>query len=116
MKKLILSIAAIATIAPAIAQHHDGGGFHGGGEHRGGEWHGGERHGDRDHWRGGIWIGPGYGYDPYYPLYGYVPPPVYVEPPSLLPPRQEAWYWCPTYQQYYPNVQTCNVPWQQVLR
>jgi len=101
----------VAFMAPAKA--HDG--FHG-------SYHGGYHGGDHDggHWHGSIWIGPGIGfgpyYGPYYQPYPYVyapPPPVYVAPP---PPQPQVWYWCPTAQQYYPNVQTCNVPWQPVSR
>ncbi len=38
--------------------------------------------------------------------------PVVVEAP-YLPPQRVA-YFCPISQQYYPNVPTCQVPWQLV--
>jgi hypothetical protein len=70
---------AALSVAPAVAQHHGGGGWHGGG---GGAWHGGGG------WRGGYWhgrfYGPGwygwgyYGYPyPYY--YGYYGDPNYCD-------------------------------------
>ncbi len=55
------------------------------------------------------------------PVYQYQPAPVYqaapVQTSAVPPPPAQAssdWYYCRTTQAYYPNVRTCNVPWQQV--
>jgi hypothetical protein len=34
-------------------------------------------------------------------------------PPAYVPPAQTYWF-CPTYGAYYPQVQSCPVPWQPV--
>jgi hypothetical protein len=96
-----------------------------------------DANGRRHHHRGGhvgIYFGaplfPYYAY-PYYPRYYYPPtvvvpapmsPPVYIEqaPSSTLstPQAQSSaahWYYCPDSQTYYPYVQRCAVPWQQVI-
>jgi hypothetical protein len=86
--------------------------------------------------RFGVFIGapifPYYApyYSPYYyPHYYYPPavvasPPVYVEqggyaaPAAAAPPAQSAsayWYYCADSQTYYPYVQSCASPWQQVV-
>ena len=63
--------------------------------------------------------GPPYPYW-YYPRYYVVapPPPVIVEtpPPVYVQPEppQGYWYYCPSAQAYYPNVQTCPEAWTQV--
>lgn len=64
---------------------------------------------------------PRYYYPP--PVY-YAPPPVVVSPPTYIeqtpPPvaapsaAPSAWYYCRESNAYYPNVQTCPSPWQQV--
>jgi hypothetical protein len=56
---------------------------------------------------------------PYYPYpYAYVPPvyggPAYTEAPTYIE-QGEVRYFCPDYQAYYPNVQTCPSPWMQVV-
>ena len=63
-------------------------------------------HGGRDGW---WWvIGP----DWYYfdqPVYPY---------PDLYTPLNEPigwWYWCDPYQEYYPYVTYCPVPWESVM-
>lgn len=72
-------------------------------------------------------------YRPYYePTYYYPPAPVYYSPPPpptyieqapsySVPPQSQAqpqtdsaWYYCPSSQGYYPNVQTCADGWQRV--
>ena len=74
--------------------------------------------------RFGVFIGapiatyPRYYYPPaYYPYYAptvVVPSaPVYVEQ-SVAAPAQNAWYYCRDSQTYYPYVQQCATPWQQV--
>jgi hypothetical protein len=62
-----------------------------------------------------FWYPP-YPY-PYYP-YGYVSPayggPAYEETPTYVEQGSIAYY-CPDYQDYYPNVPTCPSPWMQVV-
>jgi hypothetical protein len=95
-----------------------------------------DAHGGRHHSRArvGVFIGapvfPFYApyYSPYYPRYYYPPavvtsPPVYIEQGSAAPapPAPTAqgpsasWYYCPDSQTYYPYVQSCASPWQQVV-
>jgi hypothetical protein len=86
----------------------------------------------------GPWWGYGYGWGPGYPWYYppypayYTPPtvvvqspPVYVQqtpalaPPAPAPPPAAQpsigyWYYCPSTQGYYPNVQTCPEAWVKV--
>ena len=53
-------------------------------------------------------------YYPYYPQTVVVPSePVYVEQ-SVAAPAQNSWYYCRDSQTYYPYVQQCATPWQQV--
>ena len=97
------------------------------------------RHHHHHHHRGhvGIWFGaPLFPYySPYYyPRYYYPPtvvapaaPPVYIEQGSAAPvvaPGPSApsaqtsgafWYYCPDSRTYYPYVQSCATPWQQVV-
>ncbi|MDB5864580.1 MAG: hypothetical protein JWO70_2386 [Betaproteobacteria bacterium] len=98
-----------------------------------------DAYGGRYHSRGhvGVFIGapifPYYApyYSPYYyPRYYYPPavvssPPVYIEqgsaaPAVSAPPAPTAqgasasWYYCRDSQTYYPYVQSCASPWQQV--
>ena len=73
-----------------------------------------------------FWWGPPHPYWWYYPppYYVYSPPPVVVqEPPvyvqqpwapAVQPPPQAYWYYCPSAQSYYPNVQTCPEAWVKV--
>ncbi len=94
---------------------------------RGGHWGGG--------WRGGVWIGPGWGWGwdpwlwgpPYYPYYdGYNP--YYASPPVVVqqqpqqyvqqPQQQEEqnyWYFCGNPQGYYPYVKKCPGGWMKVV-
>ena len=84
--------------------------------------------------RVGIWFGAPVFAAPfyYYPRYYYpapivVPapapayPPVYIEqnpPPAPSSPTQGSgayWYYCRDSQTYYPYVQQCASPWQQVV-
>jgi len=97
--------------------------------HHGGYYHGGYR---------GGWVAPAFvggavlgavlatpSYPAYaYPAYAYpvvTPAPVYptvmpaypaVPPTYAAPAPQPTGYFCPTTRQFYPNVPTCNVPWQ----
>jgi hypothetical protein len=89
--------------------------------HHGGYYHGGYR---------GAWVAPAFVGGailgaalaaPAYPAYAYpvvTPAPMYpaVVPnysmPYTAPAAQPTGYYCPTTRQFYPNVPTCNVPWQ----
>jgi hypothetical protein len=91
------------------------------------------RHHHHHHHRGhvGIWFGAPLFYPHYYPRYYHppavvipapAPPPVYIEQPqSAVPapaPTQGAaayWYYCRDTQTYYPYVQQCATPWEQVV-
>jgi hypothetical protein len=64
-----------------------------------------------------FWYPP-YPY-PYYPYpYPYVSPayggPAYTQTPTYIEQGAIAYY-CPDYQDYYPNVQSCPSPWMQVV-
>ncbi len=85
-------------------------------------WHGGHGHYS---FRGGIWIGPGWGPwwwgPPAYPYYYPQPPvvverqsPVYVEP-SPQQEEEDYWYFCPDYKNYYPYVKKCPSGWLKVV-
>ncbi len=80
----------------------------------------------------GIWFGvpgpffyPSYHYYPryYYPPAVVLPAPVYIEQPqaAAVAPSSPAqgssayWYYCRDTQTYYPYVQQCASPWQQVV-
>ncbi len=140
-RSVLIGVLAAATglSAPAFAGPHGGGYYHGGGYHGGG-WHGGGWGG----WGWGLGLGLGLGYTAavvsssyyyppsyyypattyYYPAptyYAPAPAPVYqaapVQTSAAPPPPSQAssdWYYCRSTQAYYPNVRTCNVPWQQV--
>jgi hypothetical protein len=76
------------------------------------------------HHHGGVIVGgavvvgaPIFWYPPPYPYYPYVPPayggdgyttPTYVEQGQIA-------YYCPDYQDYYPNVTSCPSEWMQVV-
>jgi hypothetical protein len=96
------------TGAPRVMAHGWGGGpmVRGGGY--GHHLHGGYRNG---------WVGPVVAaavvgsvlYATHNPVYA---TPVY--PPVVMAPPPQVAYYCASYQQYYPNVATCPVPWQAV--
>jgi len=113
------AFAALAIVlagsAPSHAEGVRGHGFeggHGGGamEHHGFDGHHFEGHGldghhfaghdfDRRHFEGhGSWLGPVF---PYYP-------PVY-SPDEVA---RSYWYYCPSYDAYYPSVTSCPEPWE----
>jgi hypothetical protein len=116
MKRASILLACLLSAVLAVpAQAHGFG--HGGGAHgsyRSGH-HGG--YGYRGDW-GRNWVAPVLGaaivggaiYAASTP--GYAMPPVVVQQ-QYAPPNRVA-YFCPTSQQYYPNVPTCHVPWQPV--
>jgi len=47
---------------------------------------------------------------PYYPPV-YAPPPVYTEPPAYIEQGGGLYYYCPEYNDYYPNVSSCPSQW-----
>jgi hypothetical protein len=112
----LLSLALVAGVAAAPDAEARGGHHH----------HGGARF--------GVFVGAPLFYAPYYspyyyPRYYYPPaviasPPVYVEQggapvaAAAAPATQAAgayWYYCADSQTYYPYVQSCASPWQQVV-
>jgi hypothetical protein len=106
MKRISILFACLlsALLAmPAQAHGYGHGGYYGGFGH-----HGGWRH---------DWVGPALGaaivggaiYAASTP--SYVMPQTVVVQQQYLPPSRVA-YFCPTSQQFYPNVPTCQVPWQ----
>ena len=109
LSALWLSLLACALVLPAHAHGGGGVGWHGGGGYGYGH-HGGGHHG---------WVGPVLGaalvgsviYAANTPRYVVAPPVVVAQPPMY--PNRVA-YFCSTAQQYYPNVASCDVPWQVV--
>ena len=101
----LLLFTALPSDAAPRGGHGGGGGFHGGHGH----FHGG---GPRFFVGiGPVWPGPWWYYPP--PYYAYAPPPpveppVYVEP---APQQQQYWYFCQSFNTYYPQTQTCPEPW-----
>jgi hypothetical protein len=69
-----------------------------------------------------YWWGPARPYYWYPPPYYYPPgrivveePQVYVQPPPAPPAAPPAyWYYCPSTEGYYPQVQSCSEPWVRV--
>jgi hypothetical protein len=73
-----------------------------------------------------VWVGFGFGAPyywgpgPYYyaPRVVYAPPPVVYAPPpprvAYIAPHQDYRYYCSNPQGYYPAVQSCSLPWQEV--
>jgi hypothetical protein len=110
MKRLVATLAVVLSTALAVpAQAHGMGGWRGGYMHH---YHGG--------WRG-DWVGPVVGaaivgsavYAATRPAYNYGY--TYASPPvAVMPPAPPVAYYCSTWGQYYPTVQTCPVPWQPV--
>ena len=123
---LLACLLAFAVVLPAQADGRGHGGHGGGGRHGGhgfsqnyGGHYGG--HGYGSHYRGSSnqWLAPVLGAA----LVGsviysatsssYVMPQQVVVQQQYVPPSRVA-YFCPTAQQYYPTVPTCEVPWQPV--
>ena len=84
------------------------------------------------HTRFGIYIGAPLLFAPWWGSYAYSPPPVVVQAPALYygersnplpsgPSHAQSgtadarWYYCADTKTYYPYVQTCASPWQQVV-
>lgn len=120
---LLACLLTFAVVLPAQAGGHGHGGGRGGHsvQHFGGhgyvQSHG---HGYGSHYRGSSnhWLAPVLGaaivgsviYAASTPIYA---APVVVQQQQYAPPNRVA-YFCSTSQQYYPNVPTCQVPWQPV--
>lgn len=103
MKRLSIFLACLLSALLALPAQAHGYGHHGGHGHRGG-W--------GNHWAApvlGAAIVGGAIYAASTPSYA-MPPQVVVQQ-QYLPPSRVA-YFCPTSQQFYPNVPTCQVPWQ----
>ena len=98
------------------------GGFHGGQGWGGG--HGGHGHGGHGHrGYGGGWVAPLLGAAIIGgAIYSTLPsvPVVIQQPPVIVPQHQlvtdpsRVSFYCPAYQQYYPNVTQCPTAWQVV--
>jgi len=50
-----------------------------------------------------------YPYYPYPPVYA--APPAYAEPPTYIEQGGGVYYYCPEYNDYYPNVSSCPSQW-----
>ena len=116
MKKIAKSVVVIAfALMGVLSQAHQSGYGRGHGHGGGGGWS-----------RGG-WVAPalaagligGAIYAGSHPIYG----PTYVNPPIIFNPAPTYMngapgtvapvaYYCSAYQQYYPQVGSCPVPWQ----
>ena len=111
MKRLLAPLLFVLTLLAVVPAQAHGGGWHGGGYGYGYGHHGGG-------YRNG-WVAPVLGaalvgsviYAANSPHY-VVSPPVVVSAPPVYPSRVA--YFCGTTQQYYPNVPSCDVPWQPV--
>ena len=115
LSKLLISLLIGALAVPAMA--------HGGFGHSGHSGHGGYGgYGGHGGFRGGYEFRQGWGNNWVAPVIGATilggaiyaaNRPVYVvqQQPILNAPPQGAYY-CSAYQQFYPNVPTCPVPWQ----
>jgi hypothetical protein len=113
---LLLAVGLLLfTPLPSQAERH---GFHGDG---GRQFHGGHSH---FHSGGGgarffVGVGPVWPVPWWYypaPAYVYSPPPVVVvqPPPVYVAPPQRYWYFCQSFNAYYPEVPSCPEPWMMV--
>ena len=113
LSTLLLCVLACVVVMPAQA-HGGGGGWHGGGHGGGGYGYAHPGGGWRNDWAGPVLGAALVGsviYAANTPRYVVTPPVVVTQPPVY--PNRVA-YFCSTAQQYYPNVPSCNVPWQVV--
>ena len=122
LPQLLLCLLACVSAVPAMADGRGHGGWHGGGGyvgHYNGGYHGGGGYGYRGGW-GNNWVGPVVGaallggaiYAASTPSYAVQPQIVVAPQPYAVGPRVA--YFCSTAQMYYPQVPTCQVPWQVV--
>ena len=105
---VFISAALLAVGTPASAAVHGGvraataphgGHFEG---HRGFDGHRGFEGHRGFHGHGRVFIGPSF-------VWGPLP---YVDyPPAYTYAAPSAWYYCPAYGAYYPDVQSCPQPW-----
>jgi len=120
MKRVSMLLACLLSAVLALpAQAHGFGHGHGGrggygvygghGGHHGGY---GYRGGGGHHWVGPV-LGAAIVGGAIYAVSSsnYVVPQTVVVQQHYVPPSRVA-YFCPTSQQFYPNVPTCQVPWQ----
>ena len=115
---LLACLLTFAVVLPVQAGGHGHGGGRGGysAQHFGGHGHGGHY---GSHYRGSSnhWLAPVLGAALVGSVIYAASTPSYATPmvvqQQYLPPSRVA-YFCPTAQQYYPNVPTCQVPWQPV--
>lgn len=129
MKRVSALLACVLTVAVVLPAQADGRGYGGSDRHGGhgfsNHYSGHGSHGGRgdygNHYRGSSnhWLAPVLGaaivgsviYAASTPSYA-VTQPVVVQQ-QYAPPSRVA-YFCPTAQQYYPAVPTCQVPWQPI--
>ncbi len=112
---LLACVLAFAVVLPAQADGRGHGGGHGGYRYNyGGHGYGNYYRGPSNHWLapvlGAALVGSVI-YAASTPSYAMSQPVVVQQ--QYAPPNRVA-YFCPTAQQYYPNVPTCQVPWQPV--
>ena len=112
MKKIVLILALAVLVLFSIGL------IPGTTDARDGHW-GGHRGG---HWGGGIWIGPGWGWGPWwnYPYYpDYYSPAIEQQEPPLFeqptPRAQDYWYFCTSPEGYYPYITKCPSGWLKVV-
>lgn len=103
--------AQAQTVVTHISYRSGGAGWHQGG------YYGARNGGHHGHGHGyGRWAGPLLGAAVIGGMVYATRPQVYAEPVYInappTPPRVA--YFCSAYQQYYPSVATCPVPWQMV--
>jgi len=125
-KPLFCAVLSLILVAPSLSfaggdgwQGHSSNGYssHARGYDRGHGGHGGYGRGDRDlRWVPWVsaavigssiyWANQAYS-QPSTTIIVTPPPPVAIEAPRVA-------YFCQSSRQYYPNVPTCNMPWQLV--
>ena len=114
LKKCVRTVmVASAIILAVVTPSHADGSATGGHANAVEAHHEHERHGDGDHGQlhGSHGRGPhfyryyGYPYGPYYYRYPYYVYPFY----RYKSPRY--WYYCPSYERYYPDVESCPGSW-----
>ncbi|MGD0885028.1 MAG: hypothetical protein ABSA46_09190 [Thermodesulfovibrionales bacterium] len=82
----------------------------------------------RVYFSGGVWVGPGwgwgpwwgpayypYGYGPYYPYSVVARPQVYVQSTQQPEEQHHYWYFCTDPQGYYPYITQCPKGWLKVI-
>ena len=95
-KKILVAATLFGACTAAMA---------GPGYHRSWGYHGGW-------WAAPLVVGGVIGYELSHPTVIVNPNPVLVTPAPVV---QQAAYYCPTTQAYYPAVQTCDQPWLKVV-